>query len=249
MGGKVEGEFFSWGEEYNKEQLCPTPVTGLKRKARCKRMEFVGWGSKQLIEFLQSIGKDTTEQISRYDAADMINKYVKENNLLDSVKKKKIVCDERLYFLFGKKSISRIKIYDLLEDHYAENHFESDDDIFFSSEEDNNLSSCEKQKSRKTTLKKKNLETPKSCFAAVIPDNIKLVYLKRSLIQDLFKDPETFEHKVIGSFVRIKSDPNDYLQKNSNQLLQVTGNFMLCFSNNYIWFLLLPGVWDCKSGL
>ncbi|KAL9459052.1 hypothetical protein AB3S75_002439 [Citrus x aurantiifolia] len=221
MGSKADQESFLWVPEYD-EPLSPQ-LTNLKRRGRSKKVKFDGWGSMPLIEFLQSLGKDTTQQISRYDVTDIINKYVNENKLVHSVKKKRVVSDERLLSLFGKKSFLRIKIYDLLEAHYAENQFESDDDILFSSDEENNLFSSEKQKSRKVPLKKLCLETPKSCWAAIVPDNIKLVYLKRSLVQDLLKDSETFECKVVGSFVRVKSDPNDYLQKNSHQLLQVIG--------------------------
>lgn len=224
MGSKADQESFLWVPEYD-EPLSPQ-LTNLKRRGRSKKVKFDGWGSIPLIEFLQSLGKDTTQQISRYDVTDIINKYVNENKLVHSVKKKRVVSDERLLSLFGKKSFLRIKIYDLLEAHYAENHFESDDDFLFSSDEENNLLSSEKQKSRKVPLKKLCLETPKSCWAAIVPDNIKLVYLKRSLVQDLLKDSETFECKVVGSFVRVKSDPNDYLQKNSHQLLQVIGNLM-----------------------
>ncbi|KAH9718750.1 hypothetical protein KPL71_022338 [Citrus sinensis] len=221
MGSKADQESFLWVPEYD-EPLSPQ-LTNLKRRGRSKKVKFDGWGSIPLIEFLQSLGKDTTQQISRYDVTDIINKYVNENKLVHSVKKKRVVSDERLLSLFGKKSFLRIKIYDLLEAHYAENQFESDDDFLFSSDEENNLFSSEKQKSRKVPLKKLCLETPKSCWAAIVPDNIKLVYLKRSLVQDLLKDSETFECKVVGSFVRVKSDPNDYLQKNSHQLLQVIG--------------------------
>lgn len=221
MGSKADQESFLWVPEYD-EPLSPQ-LTNLKRRGRSKKVKFDGWGSMPLIEFLQSLGKDTTQQISRYDVTDIINKYVNENKLVHSVKKKRVVSDERLLSLFGKKSFLRIKIYDLLEAHYAENQFDSDDDFFFSSDEENNLFSSENQKSRKVPLKKLCLETPKSCWAAIVPDNIKLVYLKRSLVQDLLKDSETFECKVVGSFVRVKSDPNDYLQKNSHQLLQVIG--------------------------
>ncbi|EOX92753.1 SWIB/MDM2 domain,Plus-3,GYF, putative isoform 2 [Theobroma cacao] len=117
-----------------------------------------------------------------------------------------------------------MKVYDLLETHYAENQDAWSDGFSSMSDEDD---VGEEQKSviseRKAYQKKKVIETPKSCFAAIVQDNIKLVYLKKSLVQDLLKDPERFEAKVVGSFVRIKSDPNYYLQQNSHQLVLVKG--------------------------
>ncbi|GLU12146.1 hypothetical protein SLE2022_288510 [Rubroshorea leprosula] len=208
------------GEEYDEEQFAFT----LKRKVRSRKLEFVGWGSKPLIEFLESVGEDTTKQISQYDVADIVNKYVHDNNLLHPSKKKRIVCDEKLHSVFGKKTISRIKIYEMLEAHYAENQDESDFGFLFGSDEENGVTP---QKSlsleKKKPLMQKVPEKPKSCFAAIVPENIKMVYLKKSLVQDLLKHFENFEAKVVGSFVRIKSDPYDYLQKNSHMLVQVTG--------------------------
>ncbi|XP_021300933.1 uncharacterized protein At5g08430-like isoform X2 [Herrania umbratica] len=212
---------FFWLEEHSGK--LPTAAS-LKRKVRSKKLEFVGWGSKPLIEFLESIGKDTAKQISQHDVTDIIRKYVNDNNLLHPAKKKRILCDERLYSIFGRKAIGRMKVYDLLETHYAENQDAWSDGFSSMSDED---AVGEEQKSviseRKAYQRKKVIETPKSCFAAIVQENIKLVYLKKSLVQDLLKDSESFEAKVVGSFVRIKSDPNYYLQQNSHQLVLVKG--------------------------
>ncbi|XP_058184183.1 uncharacterized protein At5g08430 isoform X2 [Rhododendron vialii] len=227
MDGGVDDMPSFWMEE--SEELLYVPMK-MKRKSRTKKMEFVGWGSKPLIEFLESIGRDSSKPRSQYEVTSIINEYVNTNNLIHPQKKKRVQCDERLHYLFGKKSLVRIKIYDLLEAHFADNQDESDGEFFYSSEEndENMMTVREQQKASVTDRKnlhprKKVIETPKSCFAATILANIKLVYLKRSLVQDLLKDPETFEGKLVGSFVRVKCDPNDLFQKNSHQLLQVTG--------------------------
>lgn len=214
-----------WMEEINGK--VQTPVTR-KRKYRTKKKEFHGWGSVPLILFLQSIGRDTKKEIAQSEVANIVMEYVKQKSLFHKTKKKRIECDEKLHSLFKRKTISRLKINDLLESHFAENCEESSDDVLFDSEEDDAFSMCETPRTapseKRSQLKKPVFEKPRSCFAAVVPANIKLVYLKRSLVEKLLTDPETFETKVVGSFIRIKSDPNDYLQKNSHQLLQVTGN-------------------------
>lgn len=219
MDGGVETEPFTWVEQCDGPINSPMPQ---KRKYQHRKKEFVGWGSRQLIEFLKSIGKDTRQQIPQADVAAVITNYVNDNKLVHPQKKKRVVCDERLRSLFGRKTISRLQIHDLLEGHYAENLEQSDDDFLFSSG-DEDLTPKPSLPQRKTPKKRKVVESSESCFAAVVPDNIKLVYLKRSLVQLLCKDSVSFEGKVVGSFVRVKSDPNDYLQKNSYQLLQVTG--------------------------
>ncbi|KAG5247597.1 protein binding protein [Salix suchowensis] len=233
MGG------FVWMEEFTDGPPLFAPASSSKRKARTPRkQEFAGWGSTLLIEFLQYIGTSTTNQISQRDVTAIINKYVKDHNLLHPTKKKRVLCDEWLLPLFGRKTINRIRIYDLLEPHFAENKVGSDDDFFDTTDDDEDNNAYHRQKcsasDRKCHSKEKVFEVPKSCFAAIVPDNIKLVYLKRILVQDLVKNnPETFESKIVGSFVRIKSDPNDYLQKNSHMLVQVTvSNYMkdVCIS-------------------
>ncbi|XP_060217126.1 uncharacterized protein At5g08430 isoform X1 [Lycium barbarum] len=207
-----------WVEEV-KDQSFPLKR---KRNVRTKKLEFVGWGSRPLVEFLQSIGKDTSSTYSLQEVTAIVNEYVNSNNLRDPQKKNWVMCDARLHYLFGKKSILRKRISHLLEVHFSENHDESEDEPSNSSEEEDILIAS---KGRKSTgsAKKKVPVVPKSCFAAVIAENIKLVYLKRSLVQDLLKTPESFEDKIVGSFVRVKSDPNDYFQKNSHQLQQVEG--------------------------
>lgn len=39
----------------------------------------------------------------------------------------------------------------------------------------------------------------------------------------LLKDRDSFNGKIVGSLVKVKNDPMDYLQKNSHQLAQVVG--------------------------
>ncbi|XP_042026237.1 uncharacterized protein At5g08430-like isoform X2 [Salvia splendens] len=200
-----------------------SPVsTKRKRRVGKRKIEFIGWGSRPLIEFLEAIGKDTSEKHPRQEVAAFINKYINDNGLRSAEKKKKVICDERLYALFGKKTMSRIKVFDMLEEHFAENH-DSDDESLGSSDEDYAEKKLVEFQKIPISQRKKVLKTPKSCYAAVTPENIKLIYLKKSVIQDLLKFPESFEFKILGSFVRMKSDPNDIYQKNRFQLQKVTG--------------------------
>ncbi|KAI3896360.1 hypothetical protein MKX03_013352 [Papaver bracteatum] len=217
----------------------PSPSTGLyngvphpalksmKRTIR-KNREFIGWGSASLIEFLISIGKDPSQACSLFDLNSIISEYITRNHLIDREKKKRVACDERLFSVLGKKVVNRTKIRDLLEPHLlASQDSSSEDELSDNSEESEGASNSRKRK-RSRGLDKTNgtmgiKVAPRSCFASVVTQNIKLVYLKRSLVQKLSEDLDTFDDKVVGSFVRVKSDPNDYLQKNSHQLLQVTG--------------------------
>lgn len=202
-------------------------------QCKSKRMEFCGWGSTCLIQFLKSIGKDTTKKLSQHDVYFIICKYITERNLPDPAKKKMIICDENLQSILCKKTVNKNRIFGLLEAHFVENMEESEEE---EEEEVMENARCERKTSREPCKTRKVSETeigsPKrdainsvlySCFASVTAENIRLVYLRRSLVYELSKEPESFERKVIGSFVRIKSDPYDIYQRNPHQLVQVTG--------------------------
>ncbi|KAJ0830283.1 putative chromatin remodeling SWIB-Plus-3 family [Helianthus annuus] len=220
--GDRNGSFF-WVGDGDDQTLSPVKH---RRKSKSKKLEFLGWGSRPLIEFLQSIGKDTGKQLSQYDVTAIINEYVHTYNLFNPMKKKRVVCDERLHSLFSKNSVPRNKIYELLNSHFAENKDSSEDDAMYDSDEYEDVNVTYK-KQKVSSLEKQAPSQKKkallSSFAAIIPENIKLLYLKRSLVQELVKHPESFEGKLLGSYIRIKSDPMDFSQKNSHQLHPVTG--------------------------
>lgn len=205
------------------------------KKRGSKALQFIGWGSKPLIEFLTSIGKDTTKQLSQYDVDSIISGYIQEKNLLHPKKKKRIVCDKMLYSIFRKRSVDKNKIYNLLEVHFAEQLEQSEEDESEDEDEsflgeknnENDMVECKKQKTSssftKCQEKEVNFTAKQSCFASIVADNIKLVYLRKSVVERLLKQPGSFEHKVVGSFVRVKRDPRDYQYWTSHKLLQVRG--------------------------
>ncbi|AES70865.2 zinc finger CCCH domain protein [Medicago truncatula] len=192
-----------------------------------KKKDFVGWGSRSLIDFLKNIGEDTTKAFSEIDVASIIHKYCQKNQLFDPKKKKMVICDANLITLLRQRTINKNNIQKLLASHFADNFEETDSNISSSEERDDNEAfKFRKHRNLNSTIKScqnvRSKELP-SGFAGIISSNIKLVYLKRSLIEELLKQPDTFAGKVLGSYVRTKSDPNDYLQKNSHLLLEVTG--------------------------
>ena len=207
-----------------------------------KAVEFIGWRSSPLIKFLTSIGKDTTKQLSQYDVESIISGYIQEKNLFHPKKKRRILCDPMLYSLFRRKSVDKNQIYSLLDIHFVANLEQSEDD---ESEDEDEIILGEKKNENITAAfkKQKTLSSNRTCqeeevnrtvkesgFASMVAENIKLVYLRKSLVERLLKQPESFDCKVVGSFVRTKTDPTDYQRHTSHQLLQVRGNCSRQFS-------------------
>ncbi|XP_015571055.1 uncharacterized protein At5g08430 isoform X2 [Ricinus communis] len=205
----------------------------IEKRKGTKAVEFTGWGSKPLIEFLKSLGKDTAKELSQYDVHSIICEYIREKKLFDPKKKKRILCDEKLFSVFRRRFMNKNKIYNLLEGHLVENldQSEEDDNLLEIENCSNNkiektLASFKKQRTASPDRTSQKMEAPavqESPFASMVSENMKLVYLRRSLVEQLLSDPESFEKKVVGSFVRVKIGPKDCTRRKSHQLLQVTG--------------------------
>ncbi|CAL9114366.1 unnamed protein product [Musa textilis] len=205
------------------------------KRSRSKKKVFISWGSVELINFLISVGRDTNEPLTLLDACEIIKDYIDRNNLRDpdTKKKKNVICDERLFALFRKRKLKFHKIESLLESHFATND-DSDEEISFSSEDGDTIGRRKKQntgyddmphKVQPKEYKEDISAAPKSCYASIVRKNINSVYLKRSLIMEFLKSPDTFEEKVTGCFVRVKVDPEDFyfVPEKRYKLGQVTG--------------------------
>ncbi|KAK8969866.1 hypothetical protein KSP40_PGU008706 [Platanthera guangdongensis] len=207
----------------------------VKEKFKSKKMSYVGWASKELSEFLISLGRDTRLPLGQHDVFEIVKEYIQSNNFLrhDKKKKQQVLCDARLLSLFRRKKVSFFKIYSLLEKHLAENNDSDNESFILEEDDDYDANSANKQRMYKSPSKQQTEieQPPKKCYAAINEANINLIYLKRSLILELMKEPKTFEKKVVGCFVRRECDPKDFYWKNSYghhppkiyQLNQITG--------------------------
>lgn len=205
-------------------------------------LKFNGWGSENLIEFLNSIGEETTEPLSLCDVDSKIRRYIHSNKL---VTKKMVSCDEKLRSLFNKKSMKIHRISGLLELHFTENVEQLDQEHIINAirtDEDDDFSTQPCKSEKNIICNKRSTESvitskKKSCYAAVVAKNIKLIHMRRTLVEILLKgEPDSAKGKLLGSLVRIKSDPYDYMQKNSYQLVKVMGKwyFMHHVENIYL---------------
>lgn len=233
---KSDSEFLGNSDDGDDEPCYPSYSNGASKKAffkegRSKKNGHMDWGSQALMEFLSSVGKDTSSYLDQFGAAKIVRDYIQQHNLLPKDKKKIVLCDDKLKSLFRKSKVKYNRISCLLKKHITTN-MAFEDDTFISSED--NDDSATKKKSRTTNYVSRTSKCTaainKRCLASLESDNIKLIYLKRSLILNLLKERDTFESKVTGCFVRLKNDPKDYsyyMLKKPYQLGQITGNTQL----------------------
>ena len=217
--------------------------TSLK-KGKTNKKTYIGWGSEELMQFLSSFGEDTSKSLDEAEIIGVIMAYIKNKNLFKN-NKKSFLCDDKLHLLFGRRKVGCKSIRKFLAVHLAANSV-SEDEFFYGSEDDDvpimkkkpRVDGSEdddddglimKKKPRNSMdlkIVKRFSERNKRCFASLNENNIKLIYLRRSLVIDLLNHPDTFDQKVVGCFVRVKNAPivHKYeMPKNPYQLGLVTG--------------------------
>ncbi|PHU10245.1 Aquaporin PIP 1-3 [Capsicum chinense] len=219
---------FSDGEPPKKRFKKKRSTTKKTRRGYSNKREFVGWGSKPLIEFLQLIGEDTTERLSEYAVSEKVTDYIKEHNLIHPVEETMILCDVHLEALFGKKVVKKQRMLSLLKSHFHKDGEQlQNDELHQDLEDDTELLVSPKTEKKVERNKISSFwssiwysAAAQSQYAALIPENIKLVYLKKSLVEEMIKQPESIETKIVGSFVRVQLHPGK--RNSDHQLVQIT---------------------------
>ncbi|KAH6820296.1 hypothetical protein C2S53_014034 [Perilla frutescens var. hirtella] len=215
-----------------KEELVDTGVAS--RDKAISSSENSEWASRELLEFVSHMKNDDTSVLSQFDVQALLLEYIKRNKLRDPRRKSQIVCDARLENLFGKPRVGHFEMLKLLESHFLTREEQNDDlqgsvvdteneqlDIDANAE---TLTKGVKDKKRKSRKKGDNRGPQSNLddFAAIDMHNIGLIYLRRKLMEDLLEDTETFNEKVVGTFVRIRISGSNQKQ-DLYRLVQVVG--------------------------
>jgi chromatin remodeling complex protein RSC6 len=200
--------------------------------------ESVEWASKELLEFVMHMKNGDKSACSQFDVQALLLDYIKRNKLRDPRRKSQIICDSRLENLFGKPRVGHFEMLKLLESHFLLKDDSQADDLQGSVvdtessqlEADGNsdaLTKASKDKRRKSRKKGegRGLQSNIDDYAAINMHNINLIYLRRSLLEDLIEDTEAFHDKAVGSFVRIRISGNAQKQ-DLYRLVQVIGEFI-----------------------
>uniref|UniRef100_A0A453JDN4 Plus3 domain-containing protein n=1 Tax=Aegilops tauschii subsp. strangulata TaxID=200361 RepID=A0A453JDN4_AEGTS len=141
--------------------------------------------------------------------------YIKKNDLRDPRRKSQVICDSRLHRLFKKTHVAHFEMLRLLEMHCPVSDASA---VNNGNRGDINLNSAQidatgygevadklypdRKKRMHRKMERESLSNLND-YAAIDMHNISLIYLRRSLMEDLIDDP-TFSDKVSGGFVRIK---------------------------------------------
>ncbi|KAM3262946.1 hypothetical protein ACQJBY_053222 [Aegilops geniculata] len=173
------------------------------------------WASPELLEFVGHMRDGDQSFISQFDVQALLLEYIKKNDLRDPRRKSQVICDSRLHRLFKKTHVAHFEMLRLLEMHCPVSDAST---VNNGNRGDINLNSAQIDASgygevadkpypdRKMRMHRKMERESQSNlndYAAIDMHNISLIYLRRSLMEDLIDDP-MFSDKVSGGFVRIK---------------------------------------------
>ncbi|EXB83821.1 Uncharacterized protein L484_023427 [Morus notabilis] len=208
------------------DNAANTQLKKKKKKNKNGKCLSVKIGKGQQEEEFITVDSDKEEtepckpvQLPHHEVDSVIKRYIRE---------KKTLLTKRGNA--RKRSQTKSRIFHLLEAHLVESKEESQEDVDDGDgdqvrcpkKDENDDAACKKRRTLSSDMENQvnEVETiiKRSSFASIVAENIKLVYLRRSLVE-LCKQPESFEGKVVGSFLRVKTDSKDFLQKNSHQLL------------------------------
>ncbi|MCO5570509.1 hypothetical protein L7F22_024232 [Adiantum nelumboides] len=220
----VSASEFEEDESDDEVKLESTP-----KKGRIKAPEFDGWASKELGDLIRSLKEDPKKQLPLFGVKKLLWRYIDDNKLTNPRKRGQILCDERLRKLFGKKHVGRFEMMKLISLHVAspnklvvskggELQYHESDAVELDDIEENQLG---KKKVRRKGDDKRSKPDP-SEYAAINVKNINLIYLKRSVLDELRNDPE-LESKAMSAFVRIRVPGSTNKSDACYRLVQVIG--------------------------
>uniref|UniRef100_A0A0E0NNP1 Zinc finger CCCH domain-containing protein 44 n=1 Tax=Oryza rufipogon TaxID=4529 RepID=A0A0E0NNP1_ORYRU len=174
------------------------------------------WASPELLEFVGHMRDGDQSFISQFDVQALLLDYIKQNNLRDPQRKSQIICDSRLHRLFRKTRVAHFEMLKLLEMHFivSEPSAVNDgsqgiinpDSAQIDHASGYNDMAAKFSPDRRRRMHRKMEREPQANpedYAAIDMHNINLIYLRRSLMEDLIDDP-TLSDKISGAFVRIR---------------------------------------------
>ncbi|KAL5653555.1 hypothetical protein ACJX0J_039013, partial [Zea mays] len=191
------------------------------------------WASPELLEFVGHMRDGDQSFISQFDVQTLLLDYIKKNNLRDPQRKSQIICDLRLHRLFRKARVAHFEMLKLLEMHFLMNETSTVTDsrqvtidlnsAYVDTNGYNDMAAKFSPDKRRKIHRKMERDTQVNLedYAAIDMHNINLIFMRRSLMEDLVDDAK-FSDKIHGGFVRIKIS-DVYQKQDIYRLVKVTG--------------------------
>ncbi|KAL9248830.1 Zinc finger CCCH domain-containing protein, partial [Drosera capensis] len=188
------------------------------------------WASEELLEFVTLMRNGDTSVLTQFEVQALLLEYIRKNKLRDPRRKCQIICDQRLETLFGKDRVGHFEMLKLLEYHFRGEYrpngtiqaavvtpveIDEGGEVIQTTNKDKKQQPYRKLDDKSGLINLAN-------YAAIDVHNMNLIYLKRSLIENLLEDSEKFHDKVVGSIVRIRISSSDQKPENY-RLVRVVG--------------------------